>query len=317
MRLRDVDFGPVWGASGVQGFFGEGYPFHRFIPGLSFEGMTFVAKTTTLLAQVGNMPLREDGITPRHLKPSCIKVYPWKGAALNAVALSGPGAHALLEKGLWQKRTKPFFLSFGAVAKDRAGRVEELRRFVVLLSAYLPAFRTSIGLQINFSCPNTGLEQFMLEEVAESLEIASVLGIPLVPKISVLVSVDDARKIAEHPACDALCISNTIPWGARPADIRWRTWSSWSMRDTLSPLAQFGGGGLSGAPLFPLVRHWLKRAGKKEMPKPICAGGGILAPEQVLAYAVYGARAVSIGSVTMLRPWRVKRLIGTAYKHII
>ena len=49
MNQRVADFGPVWGASGVQGFFGEGYWFHRWVPGLSFDGCTFVAKTTTLL----------------------------------------------------------------------------------------------------------------------------------------------------------------------------------------------------------------------------------------------------------------------------
>ena len=48
MRLRNIDFGPVFGASGVQGFFGEGYLHHKFLRflGLNFDGCTFVAKTT-------------------------------------------------------------------------------------------------------------------------------------------------------------------------------------------------------------------------------------------------------------------------------
>lgn len=58
-------FGPVWGASGVRGFFGEGYwyqkLFVRWIPGYSFESVTFVAKTATANPTVGNMPLAQFG----------------------------------------------------------------------------------------------------------------------------------------------------------------------------------------------------------------------------------------------------------------
>jgi len=58
--MRGIDFGPVWGASGVLGFFGEGYWYHRYWKpfGLNFSGVTFVAKTTTLKERSGNMPLK-------------------------------------------------------------------------------------------------------------------------------------------------------------------------------------------------------------------------------------------------------------------
>ena len=113
MILRGIDFGCVHGASGVQGFFGEGYWFHKVpIIGPNFNGMTFVAKTTTLNAREGNMPLKSD-YTPRDMFPKCVVVKPLSGVVLNAVGLSGPGAKALLDTGLWQRRSKkPFFISF-------------------------------------------------------------------------------------------------------------------------------------------------------------------------------------------------------------
>lgn len=74
-------FGPVWGASGVRGFFGEGYwyqkLFTRFIPGYSFAGATFVAKTVTANPTIGNMPLADDGLSPKEKRPACIKVGLW------------------------------------------------------------------------------------------------------------------------------------------------------------------------------------------------------------------------------------------------
>ena len=111
MRLREINFGPVLDGSGVEGFFGEGYWFHKFLRplGLNFNGCAFVAKTATLKPRKGNMPLKDDGITPKELKPKCVKVKLFKGVALNAVGLSGPGAIALFEDGRWQKRTRPFF----------------------------------------------------------------------------------------------------------------------------------------------------------------------------------------------------------------
>ena len=54
MKLRGIEFGSVIGASGIQGFFGEGYPYHRypkllFPRSFKFDGMTFTAKTTSSL----------------------------------------------------------------------------------------------------------------------------------------------------------------------------------------------------------------------------------------------------------------------------
>src|SRR3989344_980370 len=143
MILRGVDFGRVWSASGVQAFFGEGYPFHKKLGplGPKFDGMTFVAKTTTLSFREGNMPL-EDDHTQEELFPSCIKVKPFKGVVLDAVGLSGPGARVLLASGKWQRRINPFFISFMSVAETPQKRREELEEFVKLLKACFENYPT-------------------------------------------------------------------------------------------------------------------------------------------------------------------------------
>ena len=153
MKLRGIDFGPILDASGAQGFFGEGYWYHRFLKpiGLDFTGCTFVAKTTTLEPRKGNMPMKKNCITAKEWKPRCVKVYFRKGIMLNAVGLSGPGAKALFEAGQWQKRTKPFFISFMSIEESPEKRIDELQEFVKLFAEYLPRFDFPplVGLQMH------------------------------------------------------------------------------------------------------------------------------------------------------------------------
>ena len=312
MKLRGINFGPVWDASGTQGFFGEGYPYHKVFRciGLDFTGSTFVAKTMTLEPRKGNMRLRSDGTFPWwEGKPKCIVVRPLQGVVLNAVGLSNPGAEALFRQKKWQKRWKPFFLSFMAVKEKKEERLRELREFVYVFRRYMPEFSAPVGLQLNYSCPNVGLHvDELIEEVYEGLSIAGKLNIPLVPKFNALLPVSAAVKIAKHPSCDALCVSNTIPWGKLPERIDWQG----IFGTAASPLAEFGGGGLSGAPLLPIVIQWVKDACASSVEKPINAGGGILRSHDIDALFSAGSSSVSIGSIAMLRPWRVQKTIRHA-----
>jgi dihydroorotate dehydrogenase len=311
MKLRGIEFGPVIGASGVNGWYGEGYPYHRLlhlVPGFTFEGVTLTAKTTTLEKRAGNMPLRKDGITPREIKPASIIVRPGAGVVLNAVGLSGPGLQFLLDLGRWQKIEKPFLLSFMSTGATREERLEELRAAVEILKVELPKFKAPVGLQINFSCPNTGHAQDeLMKDIHESLAVASVLNIPLVPKISVLIPPDKAGEIMQDPNCDAIAVSNSIPWSDVPDNVR-----KVFFQTTKSPLEKFGGGGVSGKYLLPLVVEWIRQFKKFSEDKPIIGGGGILRPRDVNMLVEAGATAVSPGSVVMLRPWNMKRIIKRA-----
>lgn len=313
MELRGIDFGCILDASGTEGFFGEGYPYQKALR-INFAGVTFVAKTMTYFPRVGNMRIRHDGSLPWWpLKPDYIVIKPFKGVALNAVALSNPGAIALLQQGKWQKRRSPFFLSFMAVGATREERMKELELFIRALQRYMISPHSPpFGLQIN-SCPNIKIahqrDEEIIEETVAGLTAASILNIPLMPKFNVLLPVSAAQEISEHPACDAICISNAIPWGALPDRIDWRG----LFGSNKSPLKRFGGGSLSGAPLFSLVVEWVENARKSGITKPINAGGGILHPDNVPVLALAGANSVAIGSVAFLRPWRVRPIIEKAY----
>lgn len=309
MKLGTLNFGNVLGASGVQGFFGEGYWFHEpwKLFGLDLASMTFVSKTTTLLSRKGNMPLARD-YTPKNLFPRCVRVKPGRGAILNSVGLSGPGLGALLGTGKWQARKEPFLISIMSLADTPQRRLEELRLMVEMLKFCKDSFSAPIGLQINLSCPNTGHDpKELIGESAKVLEIANTLGVPVMPKYSIASApIEAVIQLNDDPNCDAICVSNTLPFGWKGVDWQ-KAWGS-----TTSPLKKFGGGGLSGEILRPLVCEWITDLRDAGFTKPINGGGGIIRPEDVDEYHAAGASSIFLGSVAVLRPWRVRSIIHRA-----
>ncbi|HEY4504545.1 MAG TPA: hypothetical protein VJI73_02110 [Candidatus Paceibacterota bacterium] len=300
--IRGINFGRVWDASGVRGLSGEGYWFHKLPFGPRFVGQTLVTKTCT--------------VAPR--------VYPRKviikflgGYALNSVRLANPGVRALFESGKWQELKRPFLISFGQVAPSPIERKRELITFLVFLNKYLPELHAPVGLQINYSCPNLGLsERDLVPEVLRDLDLVErfeIKKLPVVLKFTVLLPIESAKRISEHPRCDGLCISNTLPWGALPDRINWRQ----LFGTDVSPLAEFGSGGLSGAPLLPLVLEWLQAARKAGIEKHINAGGGILTEHHAQWLFSAGADSVFLGSVAFLRPWRVQKIISNLNTHYL
>lgn len=308
MVLRGIDFGHVLGASGVQGFFGEGYWFHNLpVFGADFRGMTFVAKTATLLSRAGNMPLTQD-FRPRSPLPACIKVKWWDGQMLNAVGLSNPSLAGLLGTGRWQERIEPFFISIMSLEQHPLRRQAELRLMVDLLEFARDSFQAPYGLQINLSCPNTDHDpKDLIREAAISLEIASRLNVPLMPKFSIASApIEAILELESHPDCDAICVSNTIPFGWKGLD-----WEKvWGTRT--SPLAHLKGGGLSGRALLPLVCAWIRELRAAGFTKPINGGGGIMSRRDIGPYVQAGASSIFLGSVAALRPWQVQEIIRFA-----
>ncbi len=317
--LRGICFPPVMNASGARGFFGEGYWYHGLwsLAGLSFKNCGFTAKTMTLHPRAGNMPMETNGITPKDWFPKCIVAKPITGVALNAVGLSNQGAATLLATLMSHKLSvthAPFFLSFMAVEKTIDERLQELREFVRLLAPIAHGLGASFGLEINVSCPNAGKKMdahhpAFAEELWSMLDIAQALEIPLQIKLNALASIPDIYIASKHPACDALVMGNTIPWGCFSNRIDWDK----LFGSSESPLKHLGGGGLSGWPLRAIHREWIQNARTCGITKPIWGCGGIDSPQAVDEYARAGANGIQFGTVCMLRPWQVQPIIKRAY----
>lgn len=322
MKLRGINFGACLDAAGARGFFGEGYWFHHlwFVRRwFSFNRSVRVTKTTTLYKQPGNM-LLVNNIHQVDRFPTCIWMNWLRGIALNAIGLSGPGAKYLFEHGLLAQTT-PFMISFMSVAKNKEERLDEFHRFVDMLKQHIASspHKLYLGLQINISCPNTGLDPGKLvSEALTMLDIAQSLYLPVGVKINLLAPIEVVREIASHSACDFICCTNTIPFGTRDLGSLMATIDWDSLVGPQSPLARFGGGGLSGKTLLPLVAEWVGLIRASGIDIPLNVGGGILKPEDVDTLVEAGLRpkvdSIFIGSVAFLRPWRINAIIRRAHQ---
>ncbi len=315
--LRGIDFGKICVSSGTLNFFGEGWPYHRlykrlFKKGFDFAGSTFISKTTTLHPRDGNMPL-ENNLQPREIFPDCIRVYFRMGIVLNSVGLSGPGAKALFEINKWQNRTEPFMISFMSLGETTEDKVEEAELFVDLLMSRRHEFKAPFGVQVNGSCPNTECStDGMFNNSLAILKPFQRLEVPIDYKIGIVDAINagvrSIKEIEYSSLCDCLTCSNTVPWGKLPGLIDWQE----LFGSTESPLEHLGGGGLSGWPLQVIVLGWLKKVRKDRVSMPIKVGGGIMNTRDIMDFARAGASAFEIGSVSILRPWRVQKIIQKA-----
>lgn len=108
-----------------------------------------------------------------------------------------------------------WMVSFMSVAETSDLRLLQAKQFFEKLPPLIEASgKANIGLQINFSCPNVGLDpKDMLDEVHSTLDSARSLGILTLIKLNALVPVEVGIDLASHEACDGIVMSNTIPWG--------------------------------------------------------------------------------------------------------
>ncbi|KKU54533.1 MAG: Dihydroorotate dehydrogenase family protein [Candidatus Moranbacteria bacterium GW2011_GWE1_49_15] len=326
-EIKGVHFDPVFVQSGTLNFGGEGWRYHKPLKVVlperfDFSGTTDVSKTTTFAPRQGNMPL-DGNLQPKELFPKCIYVDHAKGIALNAVGLSGPGMPALLERRILQNKTRPSIISIMAAdGKTTNERLEETDRLGLVLAKAKGSFRAPFGVENNISCPNTDhdpaekakQEKALAEEVIEQGRILrhhlgsdAVQGI----KINPLMTTRTALLIQDSGVYDYIMVSNTIPWLELPEWIDWRK----LFGSETSPLIKRGlkqPGGLSGAPLLPIVMRWIIEARAAGITIPIIAGGGVLHPKDVDILYFAGATSISLGSVAFLKPHNVQPIIKRA-----
>jgi len=306
MKLRGIEFGSALGASGVQGFFGEGWPHYRIpLRKPNFSGMTFVSKTATLHPRAGNV--KKNGGILDYFFPSWAKVKLFSGHTLNAMGLPNEGMEALLKCGKWQERDKPLFISVMAVEDSPEKRIDEFRHIIDIIGEYKNEFWSPFGLQINLSCPNTGHHSASVKEYLKVLNIAGALGVPLMPKYAIdTASTRVVMELNNHPYCDGICVSNTIKYGC-PV-INWKK----IFGTNISPLAHLGGGGLSGPALLPHVCRWIECLRDLGFTKPVNGGGGIFYKQDVDKYHQAGASSIFVGTVATHHPRRVAGIIQHA-----
>jgi dihydroorotate dehydrogenase len=226
-----------------------------------------------------------------------------------------------------------------AVGATKEERMWEWKGMFCFLAARQSEFKAVFAIQLNFSCPNTGhAVGGLVSEVKEVLELAARIlpGVALVPKFSVVqLSLATMLDIGNHPACDALLYSNTVPWGDLPLWVRlvsfgtpfsplwWRMWPRWMkqeggflpyLRLLLKGKGVKQAGGYAGPWLLSLVRKMTRDLRAAGFSKPIIACGGITKIKHVDRLFSAGVNAIEFATVAMVRPKRVQPIAKRAHE---
>lgn len=260
-------------ASGALAYDGRGWPWEwplRWLGLIDPNLFTIVTKTITRHPRKGNLrwyaPLR----VVKHLP----------AGAVNAIGLTNPGIDWWCREVLPRLTHRSIVLSLEAENEtDLVQMIEKVQSRKNSLVAY----------ELNISCPNTFDAGKWNTEKAIQIVLAAEKrsNLPLILKMGVT---HDAKKLCQElkGVVQAIAI-NSIPWSV-------------IFPEKPSPLARFGGGGVSGK----IAQEWTWKLTRElvEIGTIPVIGPSVWEYEDIAKLFQIGAKAVSFGSIFLWHPWR-------------
>lgn len=269
-RVLDTDFqSPVILAAGTCGF------------GMELEDVLDIDA-------VGGFVTKSVTVEPREGNPAP-RVAEFSAGMLNSVGLANPGlARTRAEKLPWIARNVHRARVFVSIAGHTVLEFFQLIEGLDQEDGFL-------GFEINLSCPNDakrGGAPFALDPEAVSEIVAGCRARTERPLLAKLAPNDPdlgatVRRATEAGA-DALTLVNTLPGLLLRAG-------------TGLPELGAGQGGMSGPALRPSGLRAVREA-RAHTALPLFGVGGILAPQDAVAYARAGANMVQVGTATFAAP---------------
>ena len=263
---------PLIGASGTYGFGGEYAPFYdpEIIGGISSKGLT-------LNPRPGNTGIRV------HETPSGI---------MNSIGLENPGVKHFIEEILPEMRKMDTVI----LANLGGHSVEDY-----LIAAEMLNDAAIDMIELNISCPTvaSGGMAFGLhcqDAAAITAKVKEVSRHKILVKLSP--NGDNPAELAK--ACgaagaDGISLVNTFQ--AMAVDVKNRR-----------PVFDNVYAGLSGPGIFPIALRMVRDAARA-VKIPVVGMGGIRSAEDIIAMIMVGARAVEIGTMNLVDPHIVPKLI--------
>lgn len=261
-------------SSGALGFYGEGYFWEKPLLWsgiINTQEFTIISKTLTFKPRKGNFSWFCPWKT--------VKIIP--DGVVNCLGLPNPGYRWWLEN--YPKTDNKI------IASILPETVEEAKQMAKDFN-----FRPLVGLELNFSCPNT-------EEIKNIVKITeTILENTMHPVIIKLGYTQPYKEICLEldGKVAAFDLINSVPWH--------------KVYDDPSPLNPHIGG-VSGKPIIKFAREALAKT-KVVTSTPIISGGGIETKEEVFARRVMGASAVTFGSLFLRKPWMPNKIIKDCKK---
>lgn len=270
-------------ASGALAFDGRGWPWEqplRLAGFLKPELFTIVTKSLTLKPRRGNLrwwnPLR------------CVRLI--RGGTVNAVGLTNPGVEAWV-RDIYPQVAQAAEQSNWAFVCSIAG--EDLQEYMEM-AIRLKECRALVALEINASCPNSPSElaQNSQAVIDTAKALKYVAPWPLILKLSCTHDYVKIAKVLEG-VVEAISI-NSVPWPV-------------AFPEKKSPLAKFGGGGVSGKAVQPLT--WKMVSELAAQTKIPVIGASVWEYGDIAKLFGMGTKAIAFGSIFLRYPWRPTRFV--------
>lgn len=264
---------PLIGASGTYGFGEEYAPFYdpEIIGGISSKGLT-------LNPRPGNTGQR---------------VYETPSGIMNSIGLENPGVKHFIEEILPEMRKMDTVI----LANLGGHSVEDY-----LIAAEMLNEADIDMIELNISCPNvaSGGMAFGLhcqDAAAITAKVKEVSRHKILVKLSP--NGDNPAELAkacEAAGADGISLVNTFQ--AMAVDVKNRR-----------PVFDNVYAGLSGPGIFPIALRMVRDAARA-VKIPVVGMGGIRSAEDVIAMIMVGAQAVEIGTMNLVDPHIVPKLIA-------
>ena len=264
---------PLIGASGTYGFGEEYAPFYdpEIIGGISSKGLT-------LNPRPGNTGQR---------------VYETPSGIMNSIGLENPGVKHFIEEILPEMRKMDRVI----LANLGGHSVEDY-----LIAAEMLNDADIDMIELNISCPNvaSGGMAFGLhcqDAAAITAKVKEVSRHKILVKLSP--NGDNPAELAkacEAAGADGISLVNTFQ--AMAVDVKNRR-----------PVFDNVYAGLSGPGIFPIALRMVRNAARA-VKIPVVGMGGIRSAEDVIAMIMVGAQAVEIGTMNLVDPHIVPKLIA-------
>lgn len=221
------------------------------------------------------------------------RVAAWGPDMVNAVGLAGPGVAA------WRRDFLPGLRRRGAhVVGSIWGR--SVSEFADAARAMRGA--DVVALEVNASCPNledrAGIFAHSPDMTARIVAAAAAAQVPLWVKLSPNTpDLVEVARAAVGAGASALVLVNTVL--GLVIDI-----------ETRRPALGHGGGGVSGAGIFPVALRAVYDCHAALPETPLVGVGGVYRGDDAIAMVMAGASAVEVGTATFATPrapWLVLR----------
>ncbi len=226
---------------------------------------------------------------------------------INAMGLPGSGVHALVSD--IETGRNPLFAGVSPLGLSIGGETpEDYRQVFDALNAALS--RPDVFFEVNISCPNTDEGQSLLAHP----ELLGALLVYMRARTDRVIGVKLSPDQSNESLCRFADILKRVPRVyVNLGNTQYRKCESVGL-----PMAALsrGGGGLSGALLFPRTLEMLTLL--RPYGIPMMATGGISTPAQALAALAAGAGLVGMATALVKNPFIVPKMltaISEAYSH--